>query len=221
MRLQAKHRAKSALSRKFTVVVLLCFFLSVNITLAQHKKVFKVGVKTGITTSNIWQVKPTTFHAYSNEGFMAGVFTSVTLGNYVGLQLEISVTQKGLKGTGTLLGSSYSLTRTTTYVDFPLLIQLKPVTYLSFFIGPQYAVLAKSKTQYTFNQNADLVRAEFNKEQNRKHLLGLVAGVDIHIKHVVLSARIGWDLQNNNTNKNSVTPDYRNKWIALCLGYSF
>jgi hypothetical protein len=221
MKLQTIYYVKNVISEKLILIILLCLFLFSKVAIAQTSKVFTIGTKIGITTSNVWRLKSTTFNPYSNEGFMAGVFTSVAIGKNVGLQSEISITQKGLKGSGTLLGSSYSLTRTTTYLDIPFLIQVKPVKYLAFLIGPQYALLIKSKTQYTFNQNADTPMAAFNQEKNRKHLIGLLTGVDIYVKHVVLSARIGWDYQNNNTNKNTTTPDYQNKWIALCLGYSF
>lgn len=137
---------------------------------------------------------------------------------YLGLQPEILIAQKGFKGNGTLLGSPYSFSRTNTYLDIPLQLQFKPIEFLTFLVGPQYSYLLKQKNTYTFGDNSLEQEEEFKNDNIRKNILGFVAGFDVNIHFIIVSGRIGWDLQNNNGDGTSTTPRYKNQWLQLLIG---
>src|SRR5687768_3461945 len=80
-----------------------------------------VGFKIGTNYSNVYDSKGENFEADAKFGFATGVFVSIPLGKYLGVQPEVLFSQRGFKATGTMLGSSYDLTRTKNYIDVPLL----------------------------------------------------------------------------------------------------
>lgn len=181
----------------------------------------KFGVKAGINVSNIWDSQNQEFTADSKVGFAGGIFLGIPIGSFLGLQPEILISQKGFKGSGTLLGSPYSTSRTTTYLDIPLQLQLKPAPFITLLAGPQFSYLLKQKDTYTYGSNSTEQEQEFNNENIRKNILGLVGGVDLIFGHLVLSGRIGRDLQRNNGDGTSLTPRYKNQWMQFTAGVEF
>ena len=61
----------------------------------------------------------------------AGAFLSLPVGKLIEIQPEVIYSEKGFKATGAFLGSNYSATRTTTYIDVPILLAIKPISYLT------------------------------------------------------------------------------------------
>ncbi len=87
------------------------------------------GLKAGVNYTNVWDEEGQDFRADPKLGLAGGVFIGIPLGKYLGLQPEMLISQKGFKGSGTLLGNGYSMTRTATYLDFPLQVQIKPTSF--------------------------------------------------------------------------------------------
>ena len=79
------------------------------------------GLKVGANYSNVYDSEGEDFIADAKFGLAAGGFVSIPLGKFFGIQPEILFSQKGFKSSGTYLGSTYSMTRTTDYIDVPLL----------------------------------------------------------------------------------------------------
>lgn len=177
------------------------------------------GLKAGINYSNVWDEKGQDFKADPRVGFAGGVFISIPLGKYIGIQPEALLSQKGYEGSGTLLGTSYTSSRTTTHFDFPLQFQLKPSEFITLVAGPQLSYLIKQKDKYTLGANSTEQAKEFDNENLRKNTLGFVVGADVIITQVVLSARAGWDFQSNNGDGSSTTPRYKNQWLQFTLGF--
>jgi hypothetical protein len=177
------------------------------------------GIKGGLNYSNVWDEKGQDFEADARIGFAGGLFLGIPIGPFLGFQPEILVSQKGFQGSGTLLGAPYSFSRTTTYIDIPLLLQVKPLEFLTIVLGPQYSYLMNQKDTYTWGANSSAQEQEFENDNIRKNILGFTAGTDINIEHVVVSGRIGWDLQANNGDGTSSTPRYKNQWFQLTLGF--
>jgi hypothetical protein len=103
------------------------------------------GVKAGLNVSNVWDTRGDAFRADAKIGYAAGVFLGIPLGQVFGLQPEVLISQKGFQGSGSLLGFPYSFSRTTTFVDIPLQLQIKPVQYITFVAGPQFSYLINKK----------------------------------------------------------------------------
>ncbi|HLP14428.1 MAG TPA: porin family protein [Flavobacteriales bacterium] len=177
------------------------------------------GIKAGGNYSNVWDEQGQDFEADSKLGFAGGFFLGIPFGKSLGFQPEILLSQKGFKGAGTLLGFPYSFSRTTTYIDLPLQIQIKPSKFFTFLAGPQYSYLMSEKNVYTWGSNSTEQQEEFTNENVRKNVLGFVAGADINISHVVVSGRIGWDFQTNHGDGTSSTPRYKNQWLQLTVGF--
>lgn len=180
---------------------------------------FTFGAKVGLNFSNVWDEKGLDFQADPKIGLAGGVFLGVPIGKILGFQPEILISQKGLQGSGTLLGLPYSFSRTTTYIDVPLQLQVKPTTFLTLVVGPKYSFLMHEKNIYTLATNSAAQEEEFSNDNIRRNIFGVVAGADFYISHLVLSGRIGWDLQTNNGDGTSSTPRYKNQWLQLTAGF--
>lgn len=180
---------------------------------------FSFGMKAGMNYSNVWDEQGQDFRADPRAGFAGGIFFGIPVGKFFGMQPEILVSQKGFQASGTLSGSPYSFSRTTTYIDIPLQFQLKPLEALSLVAGPQYSYLMHEKDVYTYGANSTAQEQEFANDNIRKNILGFVAGADINISHVVVSGRFGWDFLANKGDGTSTTPRYKNRWIQLTVGF--
>ncbi|TND01987.1 MAG: hypothetical protein FD123_4138 [Bacteroidetes bacterium] len=180
---------------------------------------FAFGIKAGLNYSNVWDEQGQDFRADAKAGFAGGVFFGIPIGKFLGVQPEILVSQKGFKASGTLFGSAYSFTKTTTFLDIPLQFQVKPAQFLTIVAGPQYSYLLHEKNVYVYGSNSIAQEQEFENENIRKNVLGFVAGFDIIISHVVVSGRAGWDFQANNGDGTSFTPRYKNQWLQATVGF--
>jgi hypothetical protein len=129
--------------------LLLVMFSVINNTIAQgrfdYSERLTFGVKGGLNLSNVYDTQGEQFDADAKFGFVAGAFMSIPLGKVIGVQPEILISQKGFQATGFLLGAPYSFTRTTTYIDVPLLFAIKPFELLTLLAGPQYSYLQIQK----------------------------------------------------------------------------
>ncbi|WP_255702557.1 outer membrane beta-barrel protein [Fulvivirga ulvae] len=104
-------------------------------------------------------------------------------------------------------------------MDVPLFVTLKPAEFLTLMAGPQYSYLIKQKDEFTNAFTTVEQEQEFENDDVRKSTLGLAAGLDLNFEHAVVSGRVAWDIQKNNTNGSSTTPEYKNVWFQLALGY--
>lgn len=177
------------------------------------------GIKAGMNVSNVWDEQGADFVADPKLGAVGGVFLAVPIGKYFGVQPEVLFSQKSFKGGGVLLGFPYSFTRTTSYLDVPILVQFKPIEYFTLLAGPQFSYLLNEKNVYTFGSNSSEQEQAFSNEDVRNNILGFVVGADVTVKAFVLSARAGWDFQNNNKNGVSTTPRYKNQFLQLTIGF--
>lgn len=176
------------------------------------------GLKAGANLSNQYDSKGGNFTSTSKLGFAGGVFLALPLGRFIGIQPEMLFSQKGFIAKGSVLGSPYDLTRTTNYIDVPLMLAIKPVGFVTIVLGPQYSYLLSQKDKFTNNVFTSEQNQEFSNDNIRKNILGFTGGVDINIKNAVLGLRAGRDFQNNNGDGTSSTPRYKNAWIQATLG---
>jgi hypothetical protein len=205
--------------------LLLVMFSMINITIAQgrfdYSERLTFGVKGGLNLSNVYDTKGEQFDADAKFGFVAGGFISIPLGKVIGVQPEFLISQKGFQATGVLLGAPYSFTRTTTYIDVPLLFAIKPFELLTLLAGPQYSYLQVQKDVFGSATTSVDQETQFKNDNIRKNTLCFTGGADLNLDHVVLGARLGWDLFNNNGDGTSTTPRYKNVWYQATIGFRF
>jgi hypothetical protein len=166
-------------------------------------------------------VKTEGFGADPKLGLVAGGVLRIPLTRDIGVQPEILISQKGFRGSGSLLGSPYDFSRTSTFIDIPLQLALRPTEFFSLLVGPQYSYLINQKDVFT-NSFASFSQEQVFKTDNiRKNMLGFVLGMDVMFNHFVVGGRIGWDMRNNKGDGSSSTPTYRNTWFQGTVGYAF
>ena len=190
-----------------------------NTTDFRNKLMF--GLKAGVNYSNVYDSQGDQFTADPKLGFTGGGFLSIPIGKYLGIQPEVLFSQKGFKANGNLLGSSYGLTRTANYLDIPLLLAFKPSEFFTILAGPQYSYLLSKKDVINSSSTSFAQETEFKNDNVRKNTLCFTAGIDITMKQIVLGARAGWDIQNNNGDGSSSTPRYKNMWYQGTIGFRF
>ena len=179
------------------------------------------GLKAGSNLSNVYDAEGEQFQTEAKFGFAGGIFLSIPIGKYLGIQPELLFSQKGFQGRGAILDGPYVLTRTTNYIDVPLLFAFKPVEFLTILAGPQYSYLIKQTDVFANGTTTIEREQEFKNDNIRKNTLCFTGGIDINLEHVVLGARAGWDVQNNNGDGTSATPRYKNVWYQATVGYRF
>lgn len=179
------------------------------------------GLKLGANFSNVYDSDGEDFQADGKLGFAGGAFLSIPIGKFIGVQPEILISQKGFKGSGRLLGSQYDFSRTTTFIDVPLLFAIKPSPFFTVVLGPQYSYLIHQKDDFSSSLYSSSQEKEFENDNIRKNILCGVGGVDINVNHVIVGLRAGADFQKNNGSGNATTPRYKNVWYQATIGFRF
>ena len=210
------------------------FFLSSTIGSAQTGDVTRVdhsqhswrhdvnfGLKIGANYSNVYSVDAESFNTDPKFGLAAGMFLSIPLGEAIQIQPEILFSQKGYQASGSLLGQSYIITRTSNYIDVPLLIGIKAFKGFTILAGPQYSFLISQKNKFENSATSIAQETLFDNEDLRKNTLCFTGGFDLNFDQLIVGTRVGWDLYKNNKDGTSNTPRYKNVWYQLCLGYRF
>jgi hypothetical protein len=201
----------------FATVVLMNSFCN-----AQDKRDnLQFGLKVGTNLSNVYDAQGQNFVAESKFGLAGGVFLSIPLGKVIGIQPEVLYSEKGFKSTGTLLGSSYSLDRSTSFIDIPLLLAVKPISLITIVAGPQFSFLLKDRN--TFNNGTATVEQQklFETDNIRRNLLSFTGGADVNLSNFVIGLRANYDTQNNNGDGTTSTPRYKNAWYQATVGIRF
>jgi hypothetical protein len=206
-------------------IYLLLVLLKANICLAQDeyieetKEAASFGIKAGINYTNIYQCSTKDFNTQGKAGFAGGIFVSIPICKYVGLQPELLFSQRGFKATGNYWGSEYELNRTLNYIDVPLLASFNPVSGLSILFGPQYSYLLNQHDSFTNSVLTVAQEDDFKNDKIRKGIFCLTGGLDFNLNNTVLGLRAGWDLINNKDDETFETPQYKNVWIQGTLGF--
>jgi hypothetical protein len=207
--------------KKMKKILLMIFGITSMTYVAKAQDGVAFGLKVGTNYSNVYDSEGEDFEANGKFGLAGGAFLSIPLGTYLGIQPEVLFSQKGFKGSGTMFGSSYEFTRTTNYLDVPLLIAVKPISAITIVAGPQFSFLLKEKNVFTNSNTVLEQEKEFDNDNIRKNTLCFTGGLDVNLNHTVIGLRAGWDLSNNNGDGTSSTPRYKNVWGQLTLGYRF
>lgn len=190
-------------------------------TKSNNREKLFFGLKIGTNYSNVYDTQGQDFVADSKFGLAGGGFVSIPIGTYFGVQPEVLYSQRGYKSSGTFLGSSYSMTRTTDYLDIPLLVAFKPIENLTLLFGPQFSYLMKQKDDFTGGSITSTQEQTYTNDNYRKNIFCLTGGVDLNVDHLVIGLRTGWDVSNNNGDGTSTTPRYKNMWYQATIGFRF
>ncbi|MES2574872.1 MAG: porin family protein [Bacteroidota bacterium] len=209
--------------------ILMLVFVTISLTNANaqsptttdNREKLTFGLKLGANYSNVCDSDNNDLVANWKFGFVGGGFISIPFGRFIGIQPEILFSQKGYKTSGTYLGSTYEMTRTTDYIDVPLLFAVKPIEQITILFGPQFSYLIKQKDNFTGGTISSTQQQDFDNDNIRKNTLCLTGGLDFNLENFVIGLRTGWDLKDNDGDGNTTTPRYKNMWHQLTVGYKF
>jgi hypothetical protein len=181
---------------------------------------FQIGIKIGANVSNVYDSKGEVFNSSAKLGLAGGGFLSIPIGKYFGIQPEILLSQKGFRATGTYLGTQYDLTRTSTFIDIPILFAIKPTALITLMLGPQYSYLIRQTDVFSSGGLSTIDDQAFNSNI-RKNIFCFLGGLDINLNHLVFGGRVGWDIIDNNGDGTSTIPRYKNVWYQATVGLRF
>lgn len=215
-----------------TFILLTSFFLVPFLPQAQEqemdpkgdsrsaKKQTVFGIRAGLSKSNVYGAS-SGLSTSPRNGLSGGVFMALPLGSLLGIQPELIFIQKGFRGSGKMRGEYYEIRRTTTHLDIPIQVQLKPFRWLTLLAGPQYSYLLKQTDQVTYGSAQQTPDTRFSDVDLNQNLFGTLIGFDLNVRHLMFSWRSGWDLTTSHRNNATLVPSYRNRWTQLTLGYRF
>lgn len=210
-------------------VIMMIAFVTISVTnsnaqttrTTDNRGAVSFGFKAGINYSNVYDEEGNDFVADGKFGLAAGAFVTIPFGKIIGIQPEILFSQKGYKSTGTYFGSTYSMTRTTDFIDVPLLLAVKPVEQITLLFGPQFSYLMKQKDEFTGGTINSTQQQDFDNNNIRKNIMGLTGGADLNFGNLVVGLRAAWDIKTNEGSGSSTTPRYKNMLYQATLGYRF
>lgn len=201
------------------------FMLTAILLMASNNKSYAqsdqihIGLRAGLNYSNVYDSQGQEYTADGKLGLAGGAFVSIPITPLLGIQPEMLFSQKGFQATGSVLGSDISFTRTSDFLDVPIFLAIKPNDMLTLLVGPQYSFLMSQKDVFANPIQDIVVQEDFNNDNIRRNTLCLVGGVDVNLSSLVLGARIGCDLSNNNGDGTSTTPRYKNVWGQVTVGF--
>lgn len=210
--------------KKLFIVSALFLATCVNMKAQDSREKIHLGGKAGLNISSIYDTKGEDYNAQAKAGFAGGGFLSIPIGKYLGIQPEIIFAQKGYMASNTSPseGQGYSYTRTTNHLEIPVLLQLKPVSFISIVGGPQFSYMTSREETFKTNNLTTTQIQEIENDNIRRNTLGFTTGVDFYLfRHLLLSTRVGWDLQDNNGDGTASFPRYRNVWLQGAVGLRF
>lgn len=207
--------------KAFFLVFLLLIFTSIQAQLQDHRRDFRMGLKAGFNSADVYDEAGDAFVANRKLGYVFGGFVTLPIDDLLGFQPEILISQKGFDASGMYFGERYNFTRTTTHLDIPLQLQFKIDKVFSLLVGPQYSYLISRRDEFGDGTITVVQEEQISRDNYRKNILGFVAGADIHLNALVLSGRAGWDITANHGDGTSSNPRYKNQWIQLTAGVAF
>ncbi|HET6226874.1 MAG TPA: porin family protein [Bacteroidia bacterium] len=180
------------------------------------------GAKAGLNVSSIYDTKGNDNSPEAIAGFVGGGFIAIPVGKYLGIQPEVLFAQKGFAATSYQETGTVSYTRRTDHLEIPVLLQIKPVSFLSLVVGPQFSYMTAREESFSSPTTTLIQKQEIENDNIRKNTLGITTGLDFYIlRHLIISGRVGWDLQDNNGDGTSSFPRYRNVWMQGTVGLRF
>lgn len=204
--------------KKLTFII--SIIISATVARAQDdpREKFHIGVKGGLNFASLIQDSYPDYNVDNKIGYVAGAYAAIPLNKFIGLQPEILISQKGFESNGQLVGMGYTVRRTTTYLDIPLMVQIKPMPILAIVGGIQYSYLMSKKDEITGDNVAVVDQVNYDNRDISKNILGAVVGLDFNIKHFLIFGRYNIDLRKNNGDGTSTVPKYKNQVFQIGIG---
>lgn len=190
--------------------VLVAFVMLSGLASAQS---LKIGAKLG---ASLYKIDGVSFTDQFNWGYHAGAFVEGMWSKTMGIQPEVIFTQSNTKTSSSFsqlypsanVGNLQNIK--LNYLSIPVLLNMRPFTFLTLQAGPQFSVLmSKDKTLLQNGQDAF--------KGNNVALLG---GVQLNLFQFRVYGRYGLGLTNVNNSTNT-QDKWNSKGIQIGAGITF
>ena len=190
---------------KTKLLILAIFSIVGNAAFSQK---FNIGFKGG---ANINKLTGKTFSDQFSYGYHLGGFFSVGLGNKFAIQPEVLFNQVNVD-TSNNFSTVYKFNKVDKvqlkYLSIPILLNYKPIKFLTLQAGPQFGVL--------INKSSTLV--ENGRDAFKGGDFSMLGGVQVNISHLKIYGRYAIGL--NNLNDIDAKEKWKSQSIQLGVGFT-
>jgi hypothetical protein len=211
------------MKKLFIVAIALLTVGSVNAQEKSSSKIPSFGLKGSVSFSNIIKTDDSNFETNYVTGFNAGLFVNIPVVDRLSFQPELLFSQKGFKSNRSGVLGNGTLTQKTNWIEIPILAGIQAAPGFNIYLGPQISFLTKTTNTYdgTFS-SAQQTKYESDADKFKKSIVGGVLGAGFDITNKLsLTGRYALDLQKNNENGTSETPQFKNQVWQAGLAYKF
>ena len=190
---------------KTKLLILAIFSIVGNAAFSQK---FNIGFKGG---ANINKLTGKTFSDQFSYGYHLGGFFSVGLGNKFAIQPEVLFNQVNVD-TSNNFSTVYKFNKVDKvqlkYLSIPILLNYKPIKFLTLQAGPQFGVLINKSNTLVENGRDAFKGGDFS----------MLGGVQVNISHLKIYGRYAVGL--NNLNDIDDKEKWKSQSIQLGVGFT-
>ncbi len=190
---------------KTKLLILAIFSILGNAAFSQK---FNIGFKGG---ANINKLTGKSFSDQFSYGYHLGGFVSVGLGNKFAIQPEVLFNQVNAD-TSSNFSTVYKFNKVDKvqlkYLSIPVLLNFKPVKFLTLQAGPQFGVLMNKSNTLVENGRSAFKGGDFS----------MLGGVQVNISHLKIYGRYAVGL--NNLNDIDDKEKWKSQTIQLGVGFT-
>ena len=190
---------------KTKLLILAIFSIVGNAAFSQK---FNIGFKGG---ANINKLTGKTFSDQFSYGYHLGGFFSVGLGNKFAIQPEVLFNQVNVD-TSNNFSTVYKFNKVDKvqlkYLSIPILLNYKPIKFLTLQAGPQFGVLINKGNTLVENGRDAFKGGDFS----------MLGGVQVNISHLKIYGRYAIGL--NNLNDIDAKEKWKSQSIQLGVGFT-
>ena len=190
---------------KTKLLILAIFSILGNAAFSQK---FNIGFKGG---ANINKLTGKSFSDQFSYGYHLGGFFSVGLGNKFAIQPEVLFNQVNVD-TSSNFSTVYKFNKVDKvklkYLSIPILLNFKPIKFLTLQAGPQFGVLINKSNTLVENGRDAFKGGDFS----------MLAGVQVNISHLKIYGRYAVGL--NNLNDIDDKEKWKSQSIQLGVGFT-
>lgn len=182
-----------------------------------------LGGRVGVNFSNVIRTGDDDFETEFKPGLHAGITIDIPLVDRLSFAPEIMYSQKGYKSSGrTLLGAENDYSVTTNFIEIPVLLKIGASNGFNIHLGPQISFLTSTTEKFESGDEDYRRTVKAENDNLRKNIIGGVLGAGFNLgTNTSLTARYALDLQKNNGDGDSETPEFKNQVIQVGLGIRF
>lgn len=182
------------------MLIAVIFLMISGVTFAQS---LKIGGKVG---ASLYKIDGVSFSDEFKWGYHAGGFIEAMWSKTMGIQPEVLFSQANTR-TATQFSQLYQTTTSNllgvklNYLSIPVLLNIRPVSFITFQAGPQFSVL----------MNQDRTLLQNGQDAFKNNNLTLLGGVQLNLFQFRIYGRYGIGL----TNINDI--DQKDKWKSQSI----